>query len=157
MFAFLSADSSFTGSSNLGLKKQKIYDERFILSIFWGRIGSSGSVLDCWVEGYGFDSRGTNIQGLKITEKWRDCLYWAKGLTFIWLRWPHKMAVLSPVRDLKIVFSILLVLSYFHTTIDFQINCFFKCNLAIPDLTDTQQELAHIRIIIIFESHIKEE
>lgn len=27
MFAFLSADSSFTGSSNLGLKKHKIYDE----------------------------------------------------------------------------------------------------------------------------------
>ena len=45
MFAFLSADSSFTGSSNLGLKKQKIYDEIFILSIFWGRISSSGSVL----------------------------------------------------------------------------------------------------------------
>ena len=152
MFAFLSADSSFTGSSNLGLKKQKIYDERFILSIFWGRIGSSGSVLDCWVEGYGFDSRGTNTQGLKITENWRDCLCRAKGLTFTWLRWPHKMAVLSPVRDLKIVFSILLALSYF------QINRFFKFNLALPDLTDTQQELAHIRIIIIiFESYIKEE
>ena len=27
MFAFLSADSSFTGSSNLGLKKHKLYDE----------------------------------------------------------------------------------------------------------------------------------
>ena len=27
MFAFLSADSSFTGSSNLGLKKHKIHDE----------------------------------------------------------------------------------------------------------------------------------
>ena len=27
MFAFLSADSSFTGSSNLGLKKHKIYDK----------------------------------------------------------------------------------------------------------------------------------
>ena len=154
MFAFLSADSSFTGSSNLGLKKQEIYDEIFILSIFWGRISSSGSVLDCWVEGYGFDSRGTNIQGLKITEKWRDCLYHAKGLTFTWLRWPHKMAVLSPVRDLKIVFSILLALSYFHTTTDFQINCFSKFNLALPDLTDTQQELAHTRIIIIiFESY----
>ena len=153
MFAFLSADSSFTGSSNLGLKKQKIYDEIFILSIFWGRISSSGSVLDCWVEGYGFDSRGTNIQGLKITEKWRDCLYHAKGLTFPWLRWPHKIAVLSPGRDLKIVFSILLALSYFHTTTDYQINCFFKSNLALPDLTDTQ-ELAHTRIIIIiFESY----
>lgn len=65
------------------------------------------------------------------------------------------MAVLSPVRDLKIVLSILLVLSYFHTTTDFQKNCFFKFNLALPDLTDTQQELAHIRIIIIiFESYI---
>ena len=65
------------------------------------------------------------------------------------------MAVLSPVRGLKVVFSILLLaLSYFHTTTDFQINCFFKFNLALPDLTDTQQELAHTRIIIIiFESY----
>ena len=48
----------------------------------------------------------------------------------------------------------LLALSYFHTTTDFQINCFFKFNLALPDLTDTQQELAHTRIIIIiFESY----
>ena len=77
-----------------------------------------------------------------------------KGLSLPCKRWPHKMAVLSPVRDLTLAFSILLALSYFHTTTDFQINCFFKFNLALPDLTDTQQELAHTRIIIIiFESY----
>ena len=39
-----------------------------------GRISSLGRVLDCRAGGRGFDSRGrTNINGHKMTEKWRYC------------------------------------------------------------------------------------
>ena len=40
-------------------------------------------------------------QGLKITEKWRYCPCHAKGWTFEWLGWPHKMAILSPAGHCK--------------------------------------------------------
>ena len=67
-----------------------------------GRISSVGRAFDCRAGGRGFDSRGpTNTQGLKITEKWRYFLCPAGGWTFTWLGWPRKMAVPSPLRDVK--------------------------------------------------------
>ena len=52
-----------------------------------------------------FDSRGRTItQGLKMTEKWRYFLCTASGWTFAWLGWPRKVAVPSPLWDVKIVF-----------------------------------------------------
>ena len=48
----------------------------------------------------------TNTQGVKITEKWGYFLCPANAWTFVWLGWPLKMAVQSPVGDLKIVSSI---------------------------------------------------
>ena len=72
-----------------------------------GRFSSVGRVLDCRAGGRGFDSRGrTNTQGLKITEKWRYSLCPAGGWTFAWLGWPRKMAVPSPLGDVKIVSTI---------------------------------------------------
>ena len=47
-------------------------------------------------EAAGSIPRAGNTQGLKITQKWR----------FAWLGWPRKIAVLSPVKDVKIVFPI---------------------------------------------------
>ena len=72
-----------------------------------GRIISVGRALDCRAGGSGFDSRNrTNTQGLKMTEKWRYCFCPANGWTFAWLGWPRKMAIPSPVGDVKIVSSI---------------------------------------------------
>ena len=68
-----------------------------------GGISSGGRVFDCRA-GWGrrFDSRDqTNTQGLKITEKWRSFLCPAGGWTFAWLGWPCKMAVPSPLGDVK--------------------------------------------------------
>ena len=45
----------------------------------------------------------SNTQGLKMTEKWRYCFCPANGSTFAWLEWSRKMAVSSPVGDVKIV------------------------------------------------------
>ena len=39
----------------------------------------------------------------KITEEWRYSLCTVSGLTFAWLGWPRKMAIPSPVGDVKIV------------------------------------------------------
>ena len=45
-----------------------------------GRISSTGRVLDCRAGGHGFNSRDrTNTQALKMTEKWRYCLFPANG------------------------------------------------------------------------------
>ena len=45
-----------------------------------GRISSVGRALDCRAGGREFNSRDwTNTQGLKITEKWRYCLFPANG------------------------------------------------------------------------------
>ena len=69
-----------------------------------GRISSVGRAFDCRTGGRGFDSRGRTItQGLKMTEKWRYFLCTASGETFAWLGWPRKMAVPSPLGDVKIV------------------------------------------------------
>ena len=77
---------------------------------------SVGRALYCRTGGRGFDSRGrTNTQGLKITEKWR---YW----TFAWLGWSRKMAVPSPLGDVK--YSV----HNYHFRAkysDTQINCIF--------------------------------
>ena len=61
--------------------------------------------------------------GLKITGKWRYSLCTASGWTFAWLGWPRKMAVPSPVGDVKILVSPIstFVLNY----IDTQITCIF--------------------------------
>ena len=45
----------------------------------------------------------TNTHSLKITEKWAYFLCPANAWTFVWLGWPLKMAVQSPLEDLKIV------------------------------------------------------
>ena len=77
---------------------------------------SVGRALYCRTGGRGLDSRGrTNTQGLKITEKWR---YW----TFAWLGRSRKMAVLSPLGDVK--YSV----HNYHFRAkysDTQINCIF--------------------------------
>ena len=78
------------------------------LAIIWAllprRISSVGRALDCRAKGCGLISwGGTMMQGLKITEKWRYTLFTASGETFAWLRWPHKLAVPSPVGEVKIV------------------------------------------------------
>ena len=81
-------------------------------TLFWvsdwrGGISSVGRAHDYRAGGRGFDSWGWTItQGLKITEKWRYSLYTSSGWTFAWLGWPRKMAVPSPVRDVKIVSTI---------------------------------------------------
>ena len=63
-----------------------------------------GRAFDCRAGGRGFDSRGRTItQGLKMTEKWGYFLCTASGETFAWLGWPRKMAVPSPLGDVKIV------------------------------------------------------
>ena len=67
-----------------------------------GRISSVGRAFDCRAGGRGFDSRGRTItQGLKMTEKWRYFLCTASGETFAWLGWPRKMAVPSPLGEVK--------------------------------------------------------
>ena len=75
---------------------------------------SVGRALDCRTGGRGFDSRGrTNTR--KVTEKWR---YW----TFAWLGWSRKMAVPSPLGDVK--YSV----HNYHFRAkysDTQINCIF--------------------------------
>ena len=69
-----------------------------------GRISSVGRAFDCRAGGRGFESRGRTItQGLKMTEKWRYFLCTASGETFAWLGWPRKMAVPSPLGEVKIV------------------------------------------------------
>ena len=69
-----------------------------------GRVSSVGRAFDFGAGGRGFNSQGrTNTQGLKITEKWRYFLCPAGGWTFAWLGWPRKMAVPSPLGDVKIV------------------------------------------------------
>ena len=69
-----------------------------------GRISSVGRALGYRAGGRGFDSRGrTNTQGLKISEKWRYCLYTASSETFARLRRPRKMAVPSPAGNVKLV------------------------------------------------------
>ena len=65
-------------------------------------LAQSGRAFDCRAGGRGFDSRGRTItQSLKITEKWRYFLCTASGETFAWLGWPRKMAVPSPLEDVK--------------------------------------------------------
>ena len=69
-----------------------------------GRISSVGRAFNCRAGGRRFDSLGRTItQGLKMTEKWRYSLCTASGETFAWLGWPRKMAVPSPLGDVKIV------------------------------------------------------
>ena len=85
-------------------KNSKSYYLCFGRTVISSRISSVGRALDCWAGGSGFDSRGrTNTQGLKITEKWRYSLCPAGGWTFTWLGWPRKMAIPSPIGDVKIV------------------------------------------------------
>ena len=96
------------------LRRQKKQNSIYFLPfcVFWesnnhvprlrGRISSVGRALDCRAGGRGFDSRGRTItQGLKMTEKWRYFLCTASGETFAWLGWPRKMAVPSPLGDVK--------------------------------------------------------
>ena len=68
-------------------------------------LSSVGRAPDCRAGGRGFDSLGRTITqlGLKITEKWRYSICTASIWIFAWLRWPRKMVVMSPVRDVKIV------------------------------------------------------
>ena len=67
-----------------------------------GRTSSVDRAFHCKEGGRGFDSRGRTItQGLKMTEKWRYFLCTASGETFAWLGWPRKMAVPSPLGDVK--------------------------------------------------------
>ena len=82
-------------------------------TLFWvsdwtGGISSVGRAHDCIAGGHGCDSRGWTItQGLlKITEKWRESLCTSSSWTFAWFGWPRKMAVPSPVGDVKIVSTI---------------------------------------------------
>ena len=77
----------------------------FIISSFdHGRISLVGRAFDCGAGGRGFDCQGRTItQGLKMTERWRYFLCTASGETFAWLGWPRKMAVPSPLGDVKIV------------------------------------------------------
>ena len=70
-----------------------------------GRISSVGRALDGRAGGCGFDPRAGNTQGLKITQKWR----------FAWLGWPRKVAVPSPVKDVKIVSPISTFMLYTTT------------------------------------------
>ena len=88
-----------------GNEAEKWYIFIYILSSRW--ISSVGRALNYRVGGRGFDSLGrTNTQGLKTTEKWRYCLCPANGETFAWLGLTSKMAVWSPVGDVKIVWPI---------------------------------------------------
>ena len=88
-----------------GNEAEKWYIFIYILSSRW--ISSVGRALNCRVGGRGFDSLGrTNTQGLKTTEKWRYCLCPANGETFAWLGLTSKMAVWSPVGDVRIVWPI---------------------------------------------------
>ena len=76
----------------------------FWVSDWTGGISSVGRAHDCRAGGRGFDSRDWTItQGLKITEKRRSSLCTSSGWTFAWFGWPRKMAVPSPVGDVKIV------------------------------------------------------
>ena len=60
---------------------------------------------DCRGGGCRFHSRGRTITqlGLKMTEKWRYSICTASSWIFVWLGWSHKMAVPTPVGDIKIV------------------------------------------------------
>ena len=92
--------------SQLSLYCEHCRDLKLVPSSFnRGRISSVGRAFDCRTGGRGFESRGRTItQGLKMTEKWRYFLCTASGETFAWLGWPSKMAVPSPLGDVKIVF-----------------------------------------------------
>ena len=52
-----------------------------------GRISSVVRPLDCRVKGRGVDTQN-RTQGLKTTEKWRNCLCPTNGWAFVWLGWP---------------------------------------------------------------------
>ena len=81
---------------------------------------AAGLMLDWRVGGQGFDS-----QGLKMTEKWRYCFCPANGWTFTWLGRPHKMAVPSPVGDVKIV-SPINIITVVLNTVTLKIKCILK-------------------------------
>ena len=63
--------------------------------------------LDCRSRCHGFDPWGCiNTHSLNITVKWHCAPCPANGQTVMWLRWSHKMVVLSPVKGVKIVSSV---------------------------------------------------
>ena len=102
----------WTGSSNYRQCENDesifVCDNLLLLTSNHYWISSVVRVLDCRLRGHGFNFQGwTNTQGLKITEKWTENVLPlpCNGLTYAWLRWPRKTAVLSPQGDIKIVSS----------------------------------------------------
>ena len=94
--------STFFGIPGFGLNYHTQLTSNSMLWSAAGLVQSAGRALNCRAGARGFDSPSwTNTQCLKITGKLSYCLCTANGKTFAWLWWPRKMAVPSPVGDVK--------------------------------------------------------